>query len=173
MNVPEIKLVEPQDWRTVDELLSKWRETIGAIQNAHYQSSTQYARYNLWLGVPVIVITIVVGSAVFATLQNQVENWAKIALGFISVVAAVLSGLQTFLRYGERAERHRSGGVRFGALLRKVDYMRSLPFESRDNAKEFMNSVKSEWDTLMEDLPMPSQRAFKKESQGIVGKKVE
>ena len=39
----------------------------------------------------------------------------------LSIAAAVLASLQTFFRYSEAAEKHRSAGASFAALYRKFD----------------------------------------------------
>ena len=43
----------------------------------------------------------VVGTAVFATLEKSVSLTARIGVAGVSVIAAVLSALQTFLRFKE------------------------------------------------------------------------
>jgi len=148
---------EPKDWSTVEELLRKWRDTIGTIQNAHYQSAIHTERLNLMLGVPVIILTGLVGFS-----QSLVNPPYRIALGILGLIAAFLASLQTFFNFKDRSEKHRSGGVRLGALLRQIDLTLSLPVESRPDAKEFMHMVRNEWDTLQEDLPMISERVWQK-----------
>jgi hypothetical protein len=68
------------------------------------------SRLNYLLGVPVVVLTTFVGTSVFATLQEDVNTSLRILVGAVSVFAAVLASLQTFLRYPERAEKHRIAG---------------------------------------------------------------
>jgi hypothetical protein len=104
-------------------LLERWlkRAREGLFQ--HYAASERYNSLNLWLGVPVIVLTTLVGTAVFASLQKQVEPKIQIGVGLISVAAAVLSGLQTFLQFSERAERHRVTGARYSAIRREIELM--------------------------------------------------
>src|SRR5437773_11864879 len=92
-------------------LLERWRNQLERLQSAQYLSAEHCRRINNWLGIPVIVCTAIVGSIVFATLSDAFGDslWIKIALGFLSLTAAVLASLQTFPKYSERAEKHFAG----------------------------------------------------------------
>jgi hypothetical protein len=105
------------------EVLSVWYQRVSATQSAHYVSADHFARKSYWLGIPVIALTTLVGTAVFATLQKQPEPWLQITVGLASVLAAVLASLQTFLGYAERAEKHRVAGAKYGALGRELEAM--------------------------------------------------
>ncbi|WP_414683005.1 SLATT domain-containing protein [Longimicrobium sp.] len=148
------------DWEAADEILGKWRDTIGQIQNAHYRSAIYVQRLNYALGIPALVISTAVGSTIFATISDDASNAVKIVLGLLSLAAAVLAGLQTWLGYKETAARHHIGGVRYGALLRLIDQTRSFPFERREDAKAFLDLVRGEWDSLQKELPMISQHVW-------------
>jgi hypothetical protein len=129
---------------------------------------------NLSLGIPVIILTTIVGSSVFGTLQSQVELAYKIGVGFISMLAALLAGMQTLFNFKEQSERHRITGVRLGALVRQLDQIRHLPFESRGDAKQFLDQIRKEWDTIQEAAPMISQYVWKNNPdvpQDIAGRK--
>ena len=70
----------------------------------------------------------VVGTAVFITLEHDnIEPWVKVAVGLTSVLAAVLAGLQTWLAFGERADKHRLFGARYGAYRTRLQVIAALP----------------------------------------------
>ena len=77
------------------------------------------------LGVPVIVLTTLVGTSVFASLSTQPDPRLQITTGIASVVAAVLAALQTFLGHSDRAEKHRLAGAKYGALGRQLEELLS------------------------------------------------
>ena len=86
------------------ELLRDWQGRATASSEAHYDLSTRLSKSNIRFGVPVVALTTVVGTSVFATLsRNHVNTGLQVAVGMLSVLAAVLASLQTFLRFGERA----------------------------------------------------------------------
>ena len=125
------------------------------------------------LGIPVVVLTTFVGTSVFATLQDEVDTSLKIFVGVVSVTAAVLASLQTFLRFGERAEKHRVAGESWASLRREIDEMLALhptylaargdPKSYLDDLRKRMNEIGSvspalpnrEWQLLTEELPVP------------------
>jgi hypothetical protein len=119
---------------TVRELLSMWYQRVSVTQRAHYLSADHFRRKSYSLGIPVIALSTIVGTSVFATLQKQPEPWLQISVGLASVVAAVLASLQTFLGYSERAEKHRVAGAKFGALGRELEALLASQTEPTDDA---------------------------------------
>ena len=105
------------------KLLLEWQRRVREHRTVHYEASKHYERRNLFLGIPVVVLTTVVGTSVFAALGKSVNPAAQIAVGLCSVIAAIFAGLQTFLRYAERAEKHRVVAVRYGALNREFEQL--------------------------------------------------
>src|SRR5690242_1384040 len=104
-------------WTTeVVDLLREWTARAAASADAHYALCTRLSRSNIRFGVPVVVLTTFVGTSVFAALQHHVNTEVKILIGMVSVLAAVLASLQTVLRFGERAEKHRTAAEAWAAL---------------------------------------------------------
>lgn len=111
---------------TQQEVLSDWYQRVVVTQRAHYQSADYFERKRYWLGIPAVALSTVVGTSVFAALTKQPERWLQISVGLASVLAALLTTLQTFLGYAERAEKHRVAGARYGALGRELEMLRAL-----------------------------------------------
>lgn len=155
------------------ELLRDWSARAGSSSAGHYATAGRLSRGNLMLGIPVVVLTTFVGTSVFATLQDEVDTSLKIFVGVVSVTAAVLASLQTFLRFGERAEKHRVAGESWASLRREIDEMLALhptylaargdPKSYLDDLRKRMNEIGSvspalpnrEWQLLTEELPVP------------------
>ena len=74
-------------------------QSYSKFGRAHYIAWEKAANKNKWLGVPVIITTTVVGTAIFGTLQESPHIAWKITAGLLSLLAAVLSALQTTLKY--------------------------------------------------------------------------
>jgi len=108
------------------DLLSIWYRRAEACHKSHLLASHRYSRYNYFIGIPTIVFTAVVGTSVFASLSTtskQVPALVTVAVGAISIAAAILSSLQTFLGFSERADRHRDAGVKYGMIGRLMELM--------------------------------------------------
>lgn len=156
-------VVEPQrgkresPWTPpVIALLKKWSSRAQAAADAHYDLCTRLSRANIRFGVPVVVLTTFVGTSVFATLEHRVNVGLKITVGMISVLAAVLASLQTFLRFGERAEKHRTAAEAWAALNRELEVMIALhpayP-ESRGDPKKFLDDVRQRFAEIAQQSP--------------------
>jgi hypothetical protein len=102
------------------ELLKDWDKRAAASSEAHYALAGRLAGRNIQLGVPVVVLTTIIGTSVFATLQKEVGTGWRLAIGVVSVLAAVLASVQTFLRFAERAEQHRAAAENWAAIRREI-----------------------------------------------------
>jgi len=82
---------------TQKELMQEWYRRVSVTQAAHYYSAGDFGSRKYFLGVPTVILTTLVGTSVFVTLQEQPAYWVQVLVGLASVAAALLSGLQTFL----------------------------------------------------------------------------
>jgi hypothetical protein len=129
---------------------------VSVTQNAHYLSADHFARWSRWLGIPVIALSAIVGTSVFATLQKQPEVWVQISVGLGSVAAAVLASLQTFLGYSERAEKHRVAGAKYGAIGRELETLVS----SENPAEGLIDELRKRLDSLALESPNNPLRIY-------------
>jgi hypothetical protein len=149
-----------------EELLRNWQERVHVLENAHYKACNAFGRRSLYLGVPATILSTIAGTAVFATMAEQVDVWIRFVIGAISVLVAVLTGLQTFLRFDERSAKHRAAGVEFGILRRELE----LSWASqRDNgtSDEALRQLKEKIDALYKEAPEIPQSIFDGERAAI------
>ena len=163
MSTPSSQYQPPQNER---ELVLAWIRRARESQMAHYEMANIFSARERWLGVPVILITTIIGTSVFASLSAQtVAPEAKIAVGMFSVVAAVLSSLQTFFKYSERSEKHRAAGARFGAVRRKLEAIYAEISKSQE--EHFVATLREELDRLAEESPHVPVAVFEKIQKNI------
>jgi len=104
------------------DLLETWYKRAEACHRCHYLASHRYSRYNYMIGIPTILFTTIVGTSVFASLSTDSRSVvATVIIGFVSIMAAILSSLQTFLGFSERSDRHRDAGIKYGTIGRKME----------------------------------------------------
>lgn len=87
--------------------LALWAAKTAREAYAHNKAGRRNSRLHYYIGIPTVIVSSVVATTVFASLGTNVALWTKFVVGAISVVAAVLTGLQTFFNCGGRAEQHR------------------------------------------------------------------
>lgn len=147
------------DLRT-EELFVSWHRRVAAVEKGHHQMSDRFGRRYIWLGLPVVVLSTVVGTSAFASLQDEggLSVWVKLAVGGTGILAAALSSAQTFFGYAQRAERHRIAAVRYESLRRDMAHQLALPQESRPDAHQALNSVRTRMEKYAKESPPIPQR---------------
>jgi len=153
----------PSPWTPrVLDLLHDWCRRADASAETHYAMANRLSSSNIVLGVPVVVLTTFVGTSVFATLQENVATGLRIVVGVVSVLAAVLASLQTFLRFGERAEKHRVAAEKWAAIRREITEMLALHptyLASRGDPKDYLDKLRTRMDEVSTQSPeMPDRR---------------
>lgn len=135
------------------KIVEEWHVGIRLSHMAHSMAAAENTRMHRFLGIPVVITSTVVGTTVFATLGQQPQIAISIVVGLLSVAAAILSSLQTFLSYSASAERHKIASVKYGMLRRELEQFINDPDESRLVLKEFMENFRTRWDQLDHESP--------------------
>jgi hypothetical protein len=154
----------PTPWTlAVLKLLEDWDKRAAASSEVHYALAGRLAGRNIQLGVPVVVLTTIIGTSVFATLQEEVTTSWRIAVGVISVVAAVLASVQTFLRFAERAEQHRAAAENWAAIRREIAQKRALHPEyiaTRGDPQKYLDGLRKRIDQVSAQSPEMGEKAW-------------
>jgi hypothetical protein len=146
---------------SVLSLLREWHDRAAISQQGHYVIATRLTKYNNRLGVPVVALTTFVATSVFATLQKDVGTRLRILVGFVSVLAAVLASLQTFLRFQERGEKHRAAAEHWAAIRREILQMLALHpdyLAKRSDPKAHLDHLRKEMDRISAQSPEIGER---------------
>ena len=151
----------PPPWTPrMDELLQDWRNRVYAAQSAYYETAEKLHRQNYWLGIPVIVVSSVVGTAIFADWSKS--GALKWAVGSISIAAAILASLQTFLKFGENATLHGNAADWFAAIRRDIDQLIALPSELRGHPKHTLDNLRQEINKAGQKSPELSEKLWRR-----------
>lgn len=147
-----------------EHLLGEWHARVTSARAAHYTLATRLRRRNLVVGVPAVILSAVVGTSLFATLaqNDKVGRTLGLAIGAVSVAAAILTALQTFFRFAERAERHVVAGDWYSAVRRDLEELMALPPDQRGNPKECLDKVRKELSKIGQQSPEIGQRLWEK-----------
>jgi hypothetical protein len=151
------------------QLLLRWLRNCLRAQIGNYEAAGLFTRRNYWLGVPAVLLSAAVGTSVFAALGKNVENYPLIqmAVGAIAVLAAVLSALQTFFRWGDVASKHRAAAAEYGALKREIDELLARYAAGADVLDEDVTRVRERMDTLSRDVPELPESTWRKARASI------
>ena len=144
------------------ELLEDWHSRVYAAQAAHYASADRFRLLNYVVGVPSIIFSSIVGTAIFAGLEKNSTPSRLVAS--ISILAAVLAGLQTFLRFSERASQHATAADWFSAVRRDIEEILHLPINCRGKVKDCLDKVRKEMNRAAQDAPELSSSFWRQEA---------
>ena len=145
----------------LEGLLKDWQTRAWAAQTAHYRVASRLRRYNLLLGIPVVVFTTAVGTSLFATLnQKTLPGWLRVTVGSISVLAAILAAIQTFLSFAKRADQHAVAADWYASIKRKIEQQANTPRKGRSDPKKFLDEVRKEMNTVGSQFPEIGERAW-------------
>lgn len=149
--------VESGAWTPkVEKLLQEWHKRVYAAQTAYYEEAEKLRRRNYQLGIPVVVVSSLVGTAVFSDVGYK---WL---VGSISILAAVMASLQTFLKFGEGATLHGAAADWFSAIRRDIEELLALPPNLRGRPKSCLDSIRQEMNKAGQKSPELSEHLWKK-----------
>lgn len=134
-------------------LLLAWYRRARLAQLAHADAAHAQAARARWLGIPVVVLSALVGTSVFATLTDSGPLWLQILTGMVSVTAAVLAALQTFLRADDVAGEHRAASRAFGALRREIGSVGALGGTPRSELLASVGAIRTRYDETSAAAP--------------------
>jgi hypothetical protein len=137
--------------KRVEDLLEDWRCRVYAAQSAHYASADRCRALNYVVGVPAVLFSSAVGTALFTGLEKDSPQTLWVAS--VSLTAAALAGLQTFLRFAERAANHARAGDWYAAIRRDIEETLHLPVADRPPPKECLDTVRKEMNRAGQDAP--------------------
>jgi hypothetical protein len=162
--IPVAPLGNGNDWSPqVSELLLDWHNRVYAAQSAHYAAAQLFRRLNYLVGIPAVISASIVGTAIFAGLKEDSSRALLVAC--ISILAAVLAGLQTFLRFSERAANHATAADWFSAVRRDIEEILHLPEHCRGQARDCLDKVRKEMNRVSQDSPELSVRFWNREAR--------
>jgi hypothetical protein len=141
-------------------LLRRWQFAIRLTHKAHIKASAAAERLNRAIGIPVVILSTITGTTIFASIDNSPSMTAKITVGLLSVTAAVLASLQTWLNYSGRAERHRSAALQYGSLRRIVEELLATFSDDHPCPSERLREIRECWDGIDSSAPALPQKIY-------------
>jgi hypothetical protein len=104
--------------KALDEIIreaKRLEESTLYSMKGHHVASNGWSRRNLWLGLPVVIISGLVGATTFSQYAESYPT-VKLVAGLLSLAVAVLSGITTFLNPNDKESAHLSAANGFDKL---------------------------------------------------------
>lgn len=141
-----------------ENLLKEWAEKARFYAWMHRTTSADYGKLHNMLTIPMIIISIVDGSANFTMVGKTSTSFLyntifPIVIGSMSLLSGVLSALTKYLKTAELAEKHELFYRQFNSFVRNISLDLSLPATERKTPSEVLNMYRYEFDRLLNEAP--------------------
>ena len=124
--------------------------------------------------MPVVVITAVVGTTIFGTLNKSPDTSWHIIAGLVALLGTVLSALQTSLGFAQDTEKHKAAGEAYRSVSRSFDmfllkYAEAAPDQRQDAFAELdqlvhgLNDLPKQFPALPDRFYDQAKKEYKKE----------
>jgi hypothetical protein len=162
-----------------EELMAGWADIAACYRWMHDRCEKISAYSNMWITVPVIILSTLTGSANFM-LQSvvgddkEIQKYAQIGIGGVSIFTGILTTLGNFFRYAQSSEANRVAGIAWGKFQRQLAVELALHPKERIDCMDFLKICRAELDRLIEQSPpIPDSviTAFEHEFKDIINLK--
>ncbi|MBY8859285.1 DUF4231 domain-containing protein [Nocardia sp. CA2R105] len=163
MNMIEDSMSSVESGSLLISQLERLRIRAHRAGRAQYMAAHRSSAMHYWLGIPAIVLSTAVGTAVFGTFAGSPNSILTVLTGIVSVGSAVLAALQTFFGYSERSEKHRIMGAKYLALKRKMDLLLiefAAPQSVEKENLHVLSQFVAEFNDLEESAPNVSDKLY-------------
>lgn len=147
-------------WTKQQEILmAEWADKAGCYRWLHDRCEKKYSMMNMWITIPVIILSTLTGTANFALdgfippEDEDAKKYAQAGIGAVSIFAGILTTLGNFLRFAQGSESHRVAGIAWGKFQRQIAVELAIAPKDRIDCMDFLKICRAELDRLIEQSP--------------------
>ncbi len=142
--------------KTKEEMLLIWKCSTQVMHIAHHTAASKYSNKHLRLAYFAAGFSAVVASSFFAALSELGNKYLYIAAGIISLIAAILTAVNSSINYSGKAKDHYQAAALFQGLRREIE--EELVNCRLDNIKDSYEHIRVRWTKALEStLPLPQK----------------
>ena len=148
------------------KLIEDWRDDCKLLLTIHFDKAASCENLNLWLAIPAVILSTIVGTSVFTSLGSNPVIWVQFLVGVVSIIVSILAGLQAYFKFPERAEKHRLTGAMYAALKKEIEHVLVIQPPDEDKLSAWMSEVRVKWEHLRREsiaLPKSELKAYRDE----------
>jgi hypothetical protein len=148
---PEVSWTEQLEF-----YLKETAEKSECLSIIHRHAERQFTRRKVFLELPCIVLSAVVGfcSVGSGYMFGNNQMLSSITLGVGSLFVSTLQTVSSYFGWSKRAEGHRISAIQYSKQHRFLVVELSLPRAERINPSTLLKLVRSDYDRLAEVSPM-------------------
>lgn len=107
----------------------------------HFNAADRNEKKHFRIGVPLVVINILTGSILFYVITDGASNWVKYVPLVLALVAALLSGFQTYLNLQKKVEGHRRVGNKYLSVMKRCDRLQGYIADNVITNEDLINRI--------------------------------
>ena len=150
------KQSKPTTWtKDHEKILVDWGDKAMCYRWLHAKSHNIFNKVNAYFTIPVIIMSTLTGTANFAQdrVPEQFRGYYSMGIGFVNIIAGIITTIQQFLKITELNEAHRVSSISWDKFYRKIRVELSKPPNERQIVYDFLKACTEEFDRLMETSP--------------------
>ena len=136
----------------------------------HYNARDRYAKYHLRIGIAIVIVTAIMGTAVYYSISKNESLAAQIITGVFTIAITVLATLQTYLNFEKRALMHKIAADRYLSAMKDAQLFISYckdGSKSMDQAQSEIGRLSKEIKEIQKDEPETSESDYKRARAGV------
>lgn len=118
---------------------------------SHHVAAARYSKWHRWFGTLVSGLSALVASSIFVAALEGNNKAAFIIAAFISLVTAILTGVNTSLNLAGRSQSHHQAATNFQGLRREIE--EELVRCRNGEMKDSYEHIRSRWAEALEAAP--------------------
>ena len=130
-----------------------------------YEAANSWSKVHLIIGIPTVILAAIAGASALSQFDNH-----NIIAGILAIIVAALSALSTFLNPNQKANSHHNAGIKYNSLKTRTRIFHEIDCNSDLSIKDLTEKLQElvkERDTLNQESPQISRRAYERAKKGI------
>ncbi|MCH7415296.1 SLATT domain-containing protein [Belliella sp. R4-6] len=127
-------------------MLLDWMRKVHQLEYAHCFQSVSFSKTERRTGIWAFILSTVVAF----TYRFPFVDYPCVKeyiLPFILFIVAILTGYQSFIRPGEKAEKHRELGIEYERIRHQIETILTI-FMAHPELDDHIQTVKNRWDSM-------------------------
>ena len=154
---------------SVERLLQKYCDEAQTREALHRRSYYSYKKLNTCFSLPIIVLSALSGSFQFLSKgYPSIEQYIVTATASVSILTSIISAVSAYLKLGESTNKHEQSANSWLLFHNEIKHQLSLRRDKRQDAIEFLQTIKTSYDRLFELSPLCSSGMLR-----VIRKKIE
>ena len=142
---------------SVERLLQKYCDEAQTREALHRRSYYSYNKLTTCFSLPVIVLSALSGSFQFLSKgYPSIEQYIVTGTASVSILTAIISAVASYLKLGECKSKHEQSSNAWLLFHNELKHQLSLRRDKRQDAEEFLQNCKTQYDRLFELSPICS-----------------